>query len=152
MAWRRGSASQKMVYGAHAVHHDRHRAYVLLCSWGPVATDTVASRVAHAAYCEYPVLASRSRRPQAAAHHTAQSDQGTVAPAHAASADHLIALRAQVAGPLPPTLSARYADRPATYSPCCIRAPVLRIRRPGHDALAWLRTAPESRTPAPGNP
>src|SRR5689334_21778973 len=141
-----------MVYGAQVVHRDRHRAYVLLRLWRPVTTDTGESKAAHAAYCGYPVLASYSRPPQAAAHHTARSDQGPGAPARAASADHPIALRAPAAGLLPPTLSARYTGRPARYSPSCTRAPALRIRRPEHDALAWLRAAPVPRTPAPAVP
>src|SRR5262245_18561725 len=138
-----------MVYGAHAVHHDRHRAYVLLRSWQPITTDTVASRAAHAAYYGYPALASHSRPPQAAARHTGLSDHDSGAPARAAGADHPTALRAQAAGSLPPTLSVRYTGRPATYCPCLTQGAGLRIRRPERDALAWLRTAPGPRTPAP---
>src|SRR5437867_10144661 len=99
-------------------------------------TDTVESRAAHVACCGYPALASHSRRLQAAARHTGLSDHDSGAPARTAGADHLTALRAQAAGPLPPTQSARYTDRPATCSPCRIRGAGLRIRRPGHDALA----------------
>src|SRR5438132_13900485 len=125
-----------MVYGAHAVHHDRHHAYVLLRAWRPVTTDTVASRAAHAAYYGYPALASRSRHPQAASRHTGRSDHDSGAPTRAAGAAHPTALRAQAAGPLPPILSARYTGRPVTCSPCRTQGIGLRIRRPGHDALA----------------
>src|SRR5712691_3409800 len=141
-----------MVYGAHAVHHDRHRAYVLLRSVRPVTTDTVESRAAHAAYCGYPGLASHSRPPQAAARHTGLPDHDSRAPTRAAGADHPIALRAQAAGPLPPILSARYTSKPATCSPCRTQGAGLLIRRPGHDALAWPRAAPGPRTSAPVGP
>src|SRR5262245_46661445 len=121
-----------MVYGVHAVHHDKHRAYVLLRSWWLVMTDTVASRAAHAAYCGYPVLASNSRPPQAAAHHTGLSAHDIEALAHIADAGHPTALRAQAAEPLPPILPTRYTDRPATYSSCRTRGAWGGIPRPGH--------------------
>src|SRR5262249_12341512 len=107
---------------------------------------------AHAAYCGYPVLASYSRPPQAAARHTGLSDHDSGAPMRAAGADHRTALRAQAAGPLPPILSARYTGRPATCSPCPTQGAALHIRRPGHDAPVWLRAALVPRTPAPAAP
>src|SRR5215475_10671062 len=141
-----------MVYGAHVVHHDRRHAYVLLRSWQLVTTDTVASRAAHAAYCGYPDLASNSRPPQAAAHHTGLSDHDSGAPAHVTGADHLTVLRAQAAEPLLPILPARYTDRPATCSPCRTRGAAPPIQRPRHDALVWLRAVPGPRTLAPAVP
>src|SRR5262245_58553819 len=139
-----------MVSDAHAVHHDRHRACVLLGSWWSVTTDTVASRAAHAAYYGCPALASHPRPPQAAARHTARSDRGPMAPARAASAAHPTVLRVQAAGPPLPAPSVRYTGRPATCSPYRSRAAVLPVQRPGHDALACLHAVPVPRTPAPG--